>query len=337
MSNDLEQTSNKRSFKQLKLNTDNEENLEKLTEQKKLVFLKKLKGNSLKYKRYLGAPIKYAGGKSLAVGHIIEHLPNSIEKVVSPFLGGGSVEMAIATELNIPVIAYDVFDILVNFWEEFLNHKSRLVQNLNILVPTKDLYEKIKNDLKKHWKKEITLSNEELAWKYYFNHNLSYGPGFLGWMSSNYLDIKKYQNMIQNLSNKPNKNIKVYSKDFQNSIPNHNEDFMYIDPPYFLGGTSKLFKGIYPMRNIPVHHNNFNHIKLAELLKKHKGGFILSYNDCLEIRNLYKDFKIIKLEWQYTMGQGEKRIGKNRKEKDLNHIKKCSEILIIGERQKHEY
>ena len=37
------------------------------------------------YKRYLGTPLRYAGGKTLAVGHVIELLPTNIKKVVSPF------------------------------------------------------------------------------------------------------------------------------------------------------------------------------------------------------------------------------------------------------------
>lgn len=45
------------------------------------------------YKRYLGSPLRYAGGKSLAVGHILEYLPDNLNKVVSPFIGGGSVEV----------------------------------------------------------------------------------------------------------------------------------------------------------------------------------------------------------------------------------------------------
>ena len=37
------------------------------------------------YKRYLGTPLRYAGGKTLAVGHIINLLPTNIKRVVSPF------------------------------------------------------------------------------------------------------------------------------------------------------------------------------------------------------------------------------------------------------------
>ena len=66
-----------------------------------------------------------------------------------------------------------------------------------------------------------------------------------------------------------------------------------------------------------------------ELLLNHKGGFILSYNDSPTIRRWYKDFEIIELPIQYTMGQGETRIGLNRKMKNSNHIKKTKELLII--------
>ncbi len=42
---------------------------------KKNVFLKKLKSKS-SYKRYTESPLRYGGGKSLAVGNILEYLPD---------------------------------------------------------------------------------------------------------------------------------------------------------------------------------------------------------------------------------------------------------------------
>ena len=84
------------------------------------------------------------------------------------------------------------------------------------------------------------------------------------------------------------------------------------------------------MRNIPVHHRGFEHEKLRDLLRRHKGGFILSYNDCPTIRKYYKGFKQYFPSWQYTMGQGETRIGKNRIEKGDDHVKKSHEIIIFA-------
>ena len=86
-----------------------------LTE-KRLAFLKSIKGSVSsmnKYKRVVVSPIRYAGGKSLAVGHVIELLPDDITRVISPFFGGGSIEIAISKYLDLEVIGYDIFDILV--------------------------------------------------------------------------------------------------------------------------------------------------------------------------------------------------------------------------------
>lgn len=100
-------------------------------------------------------------------------------------------------------------------------------------------------------------------------------------------------------------------------------------PPYYLGGKSKTFVGMYPHRNFPIHHKDFDHQKLCSLLKSHNGGFVLSYNDCPEIRKMYSGFEMFSPEWQYTFSQGDTRIGKNRLEKNNgSYIKKSHELII---------
>ncbi len=298
-------------------------------EQKKKQFLYSIKGSKNKYKRYSNSPLRYAGGKSLAVGFIAELLPNNINKIVSPFIGGASFEIACNKELGLEVVGYDIFDILINYWDIQINFPIKLFNALKKIEPTKNNYQKIKEKLKQHWKDEVRLGSFDLALHYYFNHNLSYGPGFLGWMSSIYEDKTKYYAALEKVKNFSVENFSVAKKTFEESIPKHKNDFLYCDPPYFLEGDSKMFRGIYPQRNFPIHHNGFNHFLLHELLMKHKGGFILSYNDCSEIRKLYKDCKIIDVSWQYTMGQGETRIGKNRKNENRDHVKNSHEILIV--------
>lgn len=305
----------------------------------KQIFLNHLRNKSGNYKRYLGSTLRYGGGKSLAVGKIVELLPDDIDLVVSPFLGGGSLEVALAQSIGIKVIAYDIFDLLVNYWQYQITQPQKLYERLLELKPNKEEYERIKNILKEHWNKvdgyDGKLDSLDLAVYYYFNMQLSYGPGFLGWMSSIYESEEKYKKTIEKVRDTDISKMEVHCENFETSIPKHINQFMYLDPPYFLGGDSKMFKGIYPMRNFPIHHNGFNHEKLAELLKKHQGGFILSYNDCSWVRNAYKDFKFIEIAWQYTMGQGETRIGKNRLERnyDNNNIKTSHEILIIGDKK----
>ena len=183
--------------------------------------------------------------------------------------------------------------------------------------------------MKKHWKNEKKISDLELAAVYYFNHNTSYGPHFLGSQSSVYLQPERYKKTIEKVKNFNVEKFKVFCASFENIIPKHKNDFLYCDPPYYLDGDSKMFVGMYPHRNFPIHHKGFKHEKLRDLLKNHKGGFILSYNNCSTIRDWYKDFNSITPSWQYTFSQGDTRIGKNRKESNNgSHIKKSHEIII---------
>jgi DNA adenine methylase len=300
---------------------------------KKRVFLDRIKSSNPKsqneYKRVAFSPIRYAGGKTLAVGYVIELLPDDVKKVVSPFFGGGSIEIAISKELDLEVIGYDIFDILCNYWKFQIEKPKLLYKKLKELKPNKTTFEKIRLILNDVWKKKVKLDPLTLAVYYVYNFNLSYGPGFMGWSSEIYLNDKRYKRMVENIRDFEPKNLKVECADFQEVIKNHPNDFLYCDPPYYIGKDSKMFKGIYPMRNIPVHHNGFAHETLRDLLKNHRGGFILSYNNCPTTREYYKDFKKFFPSWQYTMGQGETRIGKNRKYGNGNHIKESHEIIIF--------
>lgn len=294
-------------------------------------FLRKLstpEGKN-KYKRYLGTPLRYAGGKSLAVGLIVELIPDYTKRIISPFIGGGCVEIACANELDLPVIGFDIFDVLVNYWKVQLNNPKALYERLVKFKPTKEEFKIVKERLKRHWKNGKKLNKFDLAANYYFNHNTSYGPHFLGWPSSVYLQQERYKKMIEKVRDFRAPNLQVECLSFEQVIPKYSKDLLYCDPPYYLDGDSKTFIGLYPHRNFPIHHKNFKHEVLRDLLKAHKGGFILSYNDCSTIREWYKDYEMITPSWQYTFSQGDTRIGANRlKNNNGQYIKKSHELLI---------
>lgn len=292
-------------------------------------FLDALKSSGkLEYKRYLGSPLRYAGGKSLAVGLVVELIPEGVERLVSPFFGGGSVEIACARELEMEVLGYDVFDILCNYWVVQLEDPEALYERLKKFAPTRETFATVKKRLNAHWREGRTLSKMELAAHYYFNSNTSYGPHFLGWPSDIYLDPRRYDKMLAKVREFRAPGLSVACDSFENAIPRHRADFLYCDPPYYLED-GKTFVGMYPHRNFPVHHEGFRHEKLRDLLLSHQGGFILSYNDCDTIRDWYGDCEMRTPEWQYTFGQGDTRIGKNRQEQNGgSHVKKSHELLI---------
>ena len=297
--------------------------------EQKDAFLSSIRSSGrLEYKRCIESPLRYAGGKSLGVGYVVERLPINIERLVSPFFGGGSIEIACAKNLGIEVIGYDVFDILCNYWKVQIRNPEALYKRLANLKPNRKEFRKVKEILTNYWKGETHLNRYDLATYYYFNSNTSYGPHFLGWPSDVYLQPIRYKKMIQKVKMFQAKTLSVSCGSFEETIPQHKNDFLYCDPPYYLED-GKTFVGMYPHRNFPIHHAGFRHDILRDLLLSHKGGFILSYNDCDVIRDWYSDCKMSTPEWQYTFGQGDTRIGENRAR--LNggsHIKKSHELLI---------
>ena len=297
-------------------------------------LLARLKGKSTyRYSRYGGLPLRYGGGKSLAVGHVIEQLPAGLTRLVSPFVGGASVEIACANELGMDVTAYDFFDILTDYWQVQLDRPEELADRIGRWQPTKETYASVKQRLKAHWDRSEPIDDPlELAAHYWFNHNLSYGPGFLGWMSRIYEEPARYERLLEKVRTFRCPGLSIEQGDFADVLPRHRDDFLYCDPPYYLDGDSRMFRGIYPQRNFPVHHRGFDHEMLRDLLAEHRGGFVLSYNDCSAVRQMYSDCRVFEVAWQYTLGQGETRIGKNRVDRGtITNVKRSHELLIIAE------
>ena len=294
-------------------------------------------------------PIRYAGGKSKAYKIITEYIPRLPypQRIISPFIGGGSLESKWSSELDIPVYGFDIFDALINFWSVLLSRPNDLADRLRELKATKEEFEKVKEillrwgytqDMLKDWhtdyykREPIELSELDAAAYYFFNHNLSYGPMYLGWMSKIYQSQTKWDKMTHYIGSYRNPNLEVCKASFDEIIPNYPNDLIYLDPPYYLkkDDDNKMLKGMYPNCNIDVHHTGFNHELLRDLLHNHKGTFILSYNNCETIREYYKDFTLVYPEWHYSYQAGETRVGKYKKERGVEHNKKEShEILII--------
>ena len=290
-------------------------------------------------------PIRYAGGKSKAIKTITPFV-EQYDRIISPFIGGGSLEVHWAS-MGKQVIGYDIFDALVIFWNVLLNRKDELINKLKEIQPNNQEYKIIKEillcwdktqEMLAGWKTDFYVRENKLdlddvtaAAYYFFNHNASYGPGYLGWGSKIYLNDKSWNKMVETIKNFNCPNLSVYKKSYEEVISENSNEFLYLDPPYYMGEDSdnKMHSAIYPMKNIPVHHEGFNHELLRDLLKNHKGNFVLSYNNCETIREYYSDFEQQFPKWHYSMGNGETRIGKNRKELNMVNAKDSHEILII--------
>ena len=77
--------------------------------------------------------------------------------------------------------------------------------------------------------------------------------------------------------------------DFQDLIRRYDrpETLFYVDPPYFQA--EKYYAEGF---------GKTDHIRLKEALDKIQGRFVLTYNDCLFVRELYRQYPMKSLERQ---------------------------------------
>ena len=86
-------------------------------------------------------PLRYPGGKSRAVKHILPYIPEDISRLCSPFFGGGSVELAVASR-GTEVIGYDKLVPLVWFWQALCGDNDKLADEVADLRTEYEIEEK---------------------------------------------------------------------------------------------------------------------------------------------------------------------------------------------------
>jgi len=236
------------------------------------------------------SPLRYAGGKSRGVMEISNFIPQETKLICSPFLGGGSVELACANN-GIFVYGYDNFKPLVEFWQCLLNNRIKLAEIIKEYHPLSKskFYELQKSQHKPHSK------YERAAIFYVLNRSSFSGTTMSGGMSPNHPRFTI--SSIERIENFQIENLHVEQADFKKSIKKARNTLLYLDPPYLIN--QKLYgdKG-----NL---HEGFDHDGLAEILHN-RDNWILSYNDCDEIHDLYDGFTFYYPEWKYGMSSNKK-------------------------------
>lgn len=242
--------------------------------------------------------LRYPGGKSRAVKILKEHIPEDIKEICSPFFGGGSLEIALANE-GVKVYGYDIFKPLVEFWQVAIESPNELANEVEKYYPlSKERFYELQKSQNK-----FPTKLQRAAVFYVLNRSSFSGSTLSGGMSPNHPRFN--QNSIKRLREFKAKNLSVECLDFKESISTHENVFLCCDPPYVIKNNLYGNKG--------SAHKNFDHEGLANVLTQ-RTGWILSYNDCEYIRELYKDYKFIYPQWSYGMSKN----------------KKSNEVLIIN-------
>jgi len=228
------------------------------------------------------SPLRYAGGKSRGVMEISNFIPQETKEICSPFLGGGSIELACANN-GIQVFGYDNFKPLVEFWQCLLTDRIKLAEIIRKYHPLskKKFYELQIQYTKSKYKRAAIF--------YVLNRSSFSGTTLSGGMSPNHPRFTI--SSIQRIENFETENLHVEQADFKESIKKSKHILLYLDPPYMIN--QKLYgnKG-----NL----QNFDHEGLADILHK-RDNWILSYNDCDYIHKLYEGYHFHYPQWKYCM------------------------------------
>lgn len=237
-------------------------------------------------KKYPHSPLRYPGGKNRAIKAICSCIPANETVLCSPFLGGGSIELACSTKMQ--VYGFDIFEPLVDFWQILLENRELIAQRVQSYLPLSRT--KFYNLQKRYLQLDDKI--ERAAAFYVLNRASFSGTTLSGGMSPGHPRFT--QSSVDRLRTFEVHNFQVEHADFREVIPQYRDAFLYLDPPYINGQALYGVKG--------DTHKGFDHVALAELLRN-RDRWIMSYNDCPTIREYYASYQILNIDWTYGMNK----------------------------------
>lgn len=247
------------------------------------------------------SPLRYPGGKTRAIKILEKYAPKDKKVLISPFFGGGSFELYMMNTHK--VIANDLFEPLYNFWCVLKTHPHELVESIRSKLP-------VNKESFQHMRKNIFTSKnhiERAAFYFCINRTSFSGSTLSGGFSKESSEKRLTESSLKKLTECIVSTVDFFNLDccqFLKMNPQTDDTFVFADPPYYIESCIYGKDGDL--------HAAFNHEQFAHEIQK-RNDWIITYNDCEYIRNLYKGCRIYKENWSYGM----------------NTSKKSSEIVIL--------
>lgn len=236
------------------------------------------------------SPLRYPGGKTRAIKLLTTYIPEGKTTLLSPFFGGGSFELSCRYR-GMTVYANDLFHPLYMFWKVLKERPLELQQRVQAQCPvTKKAFAELRKNI-------LELEDElEIAAAYYIVNRCSFsGATFCGGFSQQSADGRMNQSAIDRLTTVSLENITLSNDDcikFLEDHPQTENTVVYADPPYYIP--------TYVYGKDGDMHEGFDHVRLSTELKK-RSDWVLSYNDCEYVRELYSDCRVESVQWSYSM------------------------------------
>lgn len=256
----------------------------------------------IKPKDFTQSPFRYPGGKWYALKYIIPILDSyPHDEYIEPFVGGGSVFFGKAKArfnwIN------DLEKVMVITYKAIQSPKrcQTLVQRVSRETASRERHGEVKAYVPK--------THDDIAYRTYYLNRTSYSGiinkpawGYETGFSAPPANWTRFLNGAHaKLSG-----VKITNEDFAavlDSPCRGERPLFYLDPPYYLADQKRAYTQ-------PFVHAD--HVRLEEQLRTFKHAFVLSYDDCDEVRALYSWAYLYEQSWFYNTAnsKGPRKVGK---------------------------
>lgn len=256
------------------------------------------------------SPLRYPGGKSRAI-KIIDPLIPKFKEFREPFVGGGSVFFH--TKQKYPHKKYWINDLYYKLYQFWNQSKTNLDKVVNQVVLWKEEYPEGKKLHRFLIDNLDQFSELEIASAFFVLNRITFSGTSESGGYSNQAFLKRFTpSSIERLKviDKVLENTKITNFDFQEVIEAEGEDvFIFLDPPYYSATKSALYgkKG-----NM---HKGFDHERFSEVMKKTDHNWLITYDNCDYIRELFSFANVF--TWELTYGMRNVTNDSKQKEKEI--------------------
>lgn len=268
---------------------------------------------------------KYSGGKSKELKFINTILPNSYERIIEPFVGGGAFFLS----NDKPAIINDNNPLVINFYKvvsdpnlfsqliEKYNNASKLgLDNSQSKEQLRTTFGNLCNlyyEARNYINNNCNSADVELAFSFLVVRQLAFSGMHRQDKNGNFNVpfgwYKKLSSTIKQEHHNKLKDTQINFGSFEESMKNLIEtDFIFLDPPYLQRAGYKDMTGTTSEKL---------HIQLNQILKNTKAKWMVIHTDIPLYRELYSGYNFISKDFNYSQRFGK---DKDHSSADTKHI-----------------
>lgn len=230
--------------------------------------------------------ISWIGGKKLLRDEIIARFPETYGRYIEVF--GGAAWVLFHKDRHAPMEIYnDANSELVNLFRVAKFHADELARQLDLMLMSREMFCEVRDS--------SGLTDIQRAARFWYLLQSSFGADGRSF-ACRPKDLQRAAARLPDVQ-KRLRRVLIEHKDFAALIRQYDrpDALFYCDPPYY--GTEDYYTAEFTVAD---------HVRLRDCLAGIKGKFVLSYNDCPEVRELYQGYQIDTVERQHNLKPDER-------------------------------